>query len=247
MLDAPSQAAAAARLLLLAMTPRVTPANNVEYGELLQRYASDTGFRDLVKAIARGMELQIYGDSTVHGLMLVSQPDGFFAPTLDSFRRNMSFRERVAYGLLHFVLAAYVYPNEDRLNDEDDVLSHKIRAVDVARHAVEICEGLRAMNQAGEVFSEQCVEGFNHLLSLPETDSSGGRQNLVAMTRFMLEKYAREGLFQEFEEAGETLFRARPQFRIQVRFMVRETESRLFRLMQEFEARQNSVVAKEAN
>ena len=191
MLDAPSLAAAAARLLLLAMTPRVTPANNVEYGELLQRYTSDTSFRELVKAIARGMELQIYGDSTVHGLMLVSQSDGFFAPTLESFRRSMSFRERVAYGLLHFVLAAYVYPNEDRLNDEDDVLSHKVRAADVARLAKEVCEGLRAMSQAGEVFSEQCVEGFNHLLSLPETDLSGGRQNLVTMTRYLLEKFTR--------------------------------------------------------
>ena len=187
MLDAPSQAAAAARLLLLAMTPRVTPANNAEYGELLQRYAGDASFRELVKAVARGMELQIYSDSTVHGLMLVSQPDGFFTPTLESFRRKMSFRERVGYGLLHFVLAAYVYPNEDRLNDDDDVLSHKIRPADVARYAVEACEGLKAVAGAGEVFSDQCVEGFNHLLSLPETDSSGGRQNLAAMVHYLLE------------------------------------------------------------
>jgi hypothetical protein len=247
MLDAPSLAAAAARLLLLAMTPRVTSANNAEYGELLKRYAGDVGFRDLTKAIARGMELQIYGDSTVHGLMLVSRPDGFFAPTLDSFRRNMSFRERVAYGLLHFVIAAYVYPNEDRLNDEDDVLSHKVRAGDIARYGVEVCEGLRAMSRANEVFSEQCVEGFNHLLSLPETDSSGGRQNMVAMTRYLLEKYAREGLFQEFDEAGESLFRARPQFRVQVRFMIRETETRLFRLIQDLSPSPGNVVPKEAS
>jgi hypothetical protein len=247
MLDAPSMAAAAVRLLLLAMTPRIVPANNAEYGELLRRYASDINFRDLTKAIARGMELQIYGDSTVHGLMLVSQPDGFFAPSLDSFRRNMSFRERVAYGLLHFVLAAYVYPSEDRLNDEDDVLSHKVRAADVARYSVEVCEGLRAMSQAGEIFSEQCVEGYNHLLSLPETDSSGGRQNLIAMTRYIMEKYAREGLFQEFEEGGEALFRARPQFRVQVRFMIRETDERLFRQMQDFATKHETAVLKETS
>lgn len=247
MLDAPSQAAAAARLLLLAMTPRVTPANNAEYGELLQRYAGDTGFRELVKAVARGMELQIYSDSTVHGLMLVSHPDGFFSPTLDSFRRKMSFRERVAYGLLHFVLAAYVYPNEDRLNDDDDVLSHKIRPADVARYAIEACEGLKAVAGNGEVFSDQCVEGFNHLLSLPETDSSGGRQNLSAMVHFLLEKYAREGLFQEFEESAETLYRARPQFRVQVRFMIRETDAHLFRLMQEMAGKHSEEKPKEEN
>lgn len=233
MIDAPSQAAGAVRLLLLAMTPRVTPANNSEYGELLQRYASDITFRDLVKVVARSMEVQIYNDSTVNGLMLVSQPEGFFAPTLDSFRRRMTFRERVAFGLLHFVLATYVYPNEDRLNDEDDVLSHKIRAADVARYTVEVCQSLKSANGNGHVFSEQCVEGFNHLLSLPETETTGGRQNLVSMIAFVLEKYAREGLLQEMEEGGETLFRARPQFRVQVRFLVRETDTRLFRFLQE--------------
>lgn len=233
MIDAASQAAGGVRLLLLAMTPRVTPANNAEYGELLQRYASDVTFRDLVKVVARAMEIQIYNDSTVNGLMLVSQPEGFFAPTLESFRRRMTFRERVAFGLLHFVLAAYVYPNEDRLNDEDDVLSHKIRAADVARYTVEVCQSLKSANGNGHVFSEQCVEGFNHLLSLPETETAGGRQNLVSMIAFVLEKYAREGLLQEMEEAGESLFRARPQFRVQVRFLARETDTRLFRFLQE--------------
>jgi hypothetical protein len=233
MIDPPSQAAGAVRVLLLAMTPRVTPANNAEYGELLQRYASDVTFRDLVKAVARAMEVQIYNDSTLNGLMLVSQAEGFFAPTLESFRRKMSFRERVAYGLLHFVLAAYVYPNEDRLNDEDDVMSHKIRAADVARYTVEVCQSLKSANGNGHLFSEQCIEGFNHLLSLPETEAAGGRNNLVSMIAFVLEKYAREGLLQQLEEAGEILFRARPQFRVQVRFLVREADTRLFRFLQE--------------
>jgi hypothetical protein len=92
----PADAAAAVRLLLLAMTPGVTPAKSAEYGDLLQRYTSDAAFRDLAKAVARGAELQICGESARHGLMLISHPGGFFAPTLDSFRCNMSFRERVA-------------------------------------------------------------------------------------------------------------------------------------------------------
>lgn len=233
MLDPPAEAAAAVRLLLLAMTSGVTPAKNVEYGDLLLRYSSDAGFRDLVKAVAHGMELQICGESSRHGLMLISHQNGFFAPTLESFRRAMSFRERVAYGLLHFVLVAFVYPSEESLNEDEEVLSHKIRAADVARYTVEICEGLKALAQRGEIFAEQCVEGFNHLLSVRENDVSGGRQNLVAMLRYILEKYADEGLLLRLEEEGEMLYRARPQFRVQVRFLVRETETHLFRLMQE--------------
>jgi hypothetical protein len=233
MLDASADAAAAVRLLLLAMTPGVSPAKNAEYGDLLQRYTSDATFRDLVKAVTRGAELQICGESTRHGLMLISQPSGFFAPTLDSFRRGMKFRERVAYGLLHFVFAAYVYPTEESLAEDEEGHMVKVSATEVARFAVEVCEGLKTLAAKGEVFSEQAVEGFAHLLSLRESDPGGGRQNVVTMVGFILDKYADEGLLLRVEEQGEIVFRARPHFRVQVRFLVRETESRLFTLMQE--------------
>jgi hypothetical protein len=236
MLDAPSEAAAAVRLLLLAMTPGATPAKNAEYGDLLQRYTSDAVFRDLAKAVARGAELQICGESARHGLMLISHPGGFFAPTLDSFRRNMSFRERVAYGLLHFVLAAFVYPSEESLSEDEEGHMVRVSASDVARFAVEVCEGLKTLAAGGEVFSEQAVEGFTHLLSLRESDSAGGRQNVVSMLRFILDKYADEGLLLRVEEQSDIVFRARPHFRVQVRFLVRETEARLFALMQQLNA-----------
>lgn len=236
MLDAPAEAAAAVRLLLLSMTPGVTPAKNVEYGDLLQRYTSDAAFRDLTRAVAHGAELQICGESERHGLMLISHPGGFFAPTLDSFRRNMSFRERVAYGLLHFVLAAYVYPSEDSLSEDEEGHMARVSAAEVARFAVEVCEGLKTLGANGEVFSEQAVEGFSHLLSLRESDSTGGRQNVVSMVRYILDKYADEGLLLRVEEQGEMVFRARPHFRVQIRFLVRETEVRLFELMQKMKA-----------
>ncbi len=233
MLDAPAEAAAAVRLLLLAMSPGVTPAKNAEYGDLLQRYVSDVSFRELVRAIARGAELQICGESARHGLVLISHEGGFFAPTLDSFRRNMSFRERVAYGLLHFVVAAYTYPSEESLAEDEEGHMVRLTAAEVARFAVEVCEGLKALAEDGsEVFSEQALTGYEHLLSLRESDSAGGRQNVVTMVRYILDKYADEGLLLRIEEQGEVVFRARPQFRVQVRFLVRETEARLFELMQ---------------
>lgn len=97
MINSSEQAEAPTRLLLLAMTPRITPANNTEYGELLTRFSTDPDFKKFTRAIARGMGVQIYTGVIQHGLMLVPQEDGFFAPRLDSFRRNMRFRERVTY------------------------------------------------------------------------------------------------------------------------------------------------------
>ena len=75
------QVESATRLLLLAMTPRVTPANNTEYGELLTRFSTDPDFKEFTRAIGRGMAVQNSIDVIQHGLMLVPHEGGFFAPT----------------------------------------------------------------------------------------------------------------------------------------------------------------------
>jgi len=80
MINSSEQAEAATRLLLLAMTPPITPANNTEYGELLTRFSTDPDFKTFTRAVARGMGVQIYTGVIQHGLILVPQEDGFFCP-----------------------------------------------------------------------------------------------------------------------------------------------------------------------
>jgi len=237
MINPLEQAEAATRLLLLAMTPRITPANNTEYGEMLTRFSTDPDFKEFTRAVARGMGVQIYTDVVQHGLMLVPVEGGFFAPRLDSFRRGMRFRERVAYGFLHYVLAAYVFPSDEALGDELEVLSARIRPADVARFAVETCENLKSNTANREILSEEMIEAYSHLLSMREGDAGGpGQNNLVSMLRTILDKYEREGLFNVFEEDGESVYRSRPQFRVQVRFMMQESERRLLTLLQQMRA-----------
>lgn len=235
------QAEAATRLLLLAMTPRVTPANNTEYGELLKRFSTDPDFKELTRAIARGMGVQIYTEVIQHGLMLVPEEQGFFAPRLDTFRRGMRFRERITYGLLHYILAAYVFPSEESLSDDLEVLSARIRPLDVARFAVETCESLKSGTEAKEVLSEEMIAAYTHLLSLREGDTdASGQNNIVAMVRIILEKYEREGLFNASEENGDIVYRSRPQFRVQVRFMMQESERHLLSLLQQSRSTERS-------
>lgn len=234
MTNAFEQVEAATRILMLAMMPRITPANNTEYGELLTRFSTDPDFKECTRAVARGMGVQIYTDLVQHGLMLVPLEGGFLAPRLDSFRRNMRFRERVAYGLLHYILAAYVFPSEDALSDDLDVLSARIRPAEVARFAVEACENLKSNSDHREILSEEMIEAYAHLLSLREGDAGASGQNsLVGIIRTILERYEREGLFNVFEEDGESVYRSRPQFRVQVRFMMQDSERRLLSALQE--------------
>ena len=243
MINPLEQVESATRLLLLAMTPRVTPANNTDYGELLTRFSTDPDFKEATRAIARGMDVQIYTELIQHGLMLVPHEGSFFAPTLDSFRRGMRFRDRVVYGLLHYVLAAYVFPSEEAVNDDLEVLSARIRPADVARFAVEACESLKANESSREVLSEEMIEAYSHLLSLREGDTGTSSQTSIAsMVRTILDKYEREGLFNVFEENAEAVYRSRPQFRVQVRFMMQESERGLFASMQQLRAAKDSAL-----
>jgi hypothetical protein len=234
-----SDPAQAARLLMLAMGPTNTPANNDEYGHLIGRYLSESGFRGMVEDIAEAMELTVISESPQYGVVLGSEPGGLFAPRLEDFRRGMSVKERTAYGLLHFILVSYVYPVAERLGEEEDVLSHKIRVGDLVRYTRETCDSLRAAGTLKDVATEEAMEGFNHLLSIPEQEESARRASLRAMIRFVLEKYAKEGLLQESEESGEIIYRARPQFRIQARRMISGAHEMLMQRIRE--ARQGTT------
>jgi hypothetical protein len=232
------QAESATRLLLLAMTPRVMPANNTEYGDLLKRFSIDPDFKEFTRAVARGMGIQIYTDVVQHGLMLVPHENGFFAPKLDNFRRGMRFRERITYGLLHYVLAAYVFPSEEALNDDLEVLSARIRPVDVARFAVEACESLKSSMESSEVLSEEMIKAYEHVLSLRERDACSS-SSISAMLKTILDKYEREGLFNIFEENGDSFYRSRAAFRVQVRFLMQESERHLLLLLQQVRSAEN--------
>jgi hypothetical protein len=68
---------------------------------------------------------------------------------------------------------------------------------------------------------------------------ASAQNNLVATARSILERYEREGLFNVFEENGESVYRSRPLFRVQVRFMMWESEHRLLSLLQQMRATEN--------
>jgi len=56
------------------------------------------------------------------------------------------------------------------------------------------------------------------------------------LVRTILDRYEREGLFNAFEENGEFVYRNRPQFRVQVRFVMQESERRLLSVLQQMRA-----------
>jgi len=229
----------AVKLLLLAMSPRLSPGNNGDYGELFDQYSKDPDFRQVVQAAARGMKITIYSSSPQLGLVLLPIENGFFSPTQESFKKGMQFRERVAFGILHYCLAAYAFPSQEALSDDIDVLGPRIVVKDVVRFTRDFCDQINVSAGEKEALSEEMIEGFSHLLSMRERDD-GGMKNLTTMLKVILDKYEREGLFVITEENGETIYRTKPQFRVQARFMMREAESGLMERMQTFRAQETT-------
>jgi hypothetical protein len=227
----------AVKLLLLAMSPRLSPGNNGDYGDLLSLYSKDPDFRQIVQAAARGMKVSIYTSSPQHGLMLLPIENGFFSPTMESFKKGLAFRERVAFGVLHYALAAYAFPSQEALADDIEVLGPRVTVNEVAKFAREFCDQLKVSTDEKEAMTEEMIEGFNHLLSLRERDE-GSTKNIAAMLKTILDRYEREGLFSMTEEDGETIYRARAQFRAQARFMMREADNGLMDRLQQFRAKE---------
>ena len=111
-----NRARQAGRLLAKGIQPKLTPAQDLAYAELLHAYRTDVEFRDVAVAVAEGLGLRIAHDSEVHGIVLVAAEDGPFLSKMRDFQDSMTQRERITYGLLCAMLAAYVFPSVDALD-----------------------------------------------------------------------------------------------------------------------------------
>ena len=119
MSDSLAHTTAACRLLHLALGRSATPINNEEYGMLFEKYRTDPEFKQVVHSAADGQGLQIYASHHEYGLLLVNRPGGFFCPRLDDFNDRISTaQERLAFGVLFYLIAAFVYRTPEAISED---------------------------------------------------------------------------------------------------------------------------------
>src|SRR5581483_8180262 len=112
----------AARLLVLAMTPKASPARDTEYRELLRRYDAESEMQEMAQVIASGLGVSIAGRYQAHGLVIINVKEGPFTPALADFKTYTSATDHVVDGLLLLMLAAWIYPTPARLDEEGDTV-----------------------------------------------------------------------------------------------------------------------------
>ncbi|MET8506691.1 hypothetical protein ACF065_11005 [Streptomyces sp. NPDC015232] len=128
----PADAADAARLVSFGLQPKLLPARDHEYAELLRRYREDPGFARLADAVATGLGLVVLEVSPRAGMAVTAGEDSVFAVRMGDYARRASTdsADRFLHGLAHLAVAAMAFPRPEDLADDGYIGRLTVNGVD---------------------------------------------------------------------------------------------------------------------
>jgi hypothetical protein len=236
----------ACRLIHCAMIAGHTPLNDVEYGSLFERYRTVPEFRQMVQGAAEGQGLQIYASHPEYGLLLVNKVDGFFCPKIADFNNRItSSSERLGFGVLFYLLAAFVYRTPESIAGDfgKEMPLRVSQVVFFAKQQLQLAKASAPQlgKDAGKI-----TTAVDYLLGLPDGGQTAHRKSLRGMIEHLLEYYAEHGLFtrevglRSMDETDTTntkdrpvVYRPRALYRVQVRMMTNEGAAALLQFLRD--------------
>ncbi|QIQ05833.1 hypothetical protein [Streptomyces liangshanensis] len=128
----PADAADAARLVSFGLQPKLLPARDAEYGELLRRYREDTAFARVADAVATGLGLVVLEVSARAGMAVTAAEDSVFAVRMGDYARRAATdsADRFLHGLAHLAVAAMSFPRPEDLADDGYIGRITVNGVD---------------------------------------------------------------------------------------------------------------------
>ncbi|MEV6249122.1 hypothetical protein AB0M38_23385 [Streptomyces sp. NPDC051742] len=128
----PADASDAARLVSFGLQPKLLPARDAEYGELLRRYREDPAFARLADAVATGLGLIVLEVSPRAGMAVTAGEDSVFAVRMGDYARRASTdsADRFLHGLAHLAVAAMAFPRPEDLADDAYIGRLTVNGVD---------------------------------------------------------------------------------------------------------------------
>ncbi|MFI6563534.1 hypothetical protein [Streptomyces sp. NPDC050534] len=128
----PADAADAARLVAFGLQPKLQPARDQEYAELLRRYREDPPFGRLADAVATGLGLVVLEVSPRAGMAVTAAEDSVFAVRMSDYARRTSADggDRFLHGLAHLAIAAMAFPRPEDLADDGYIGRVTVNGVD---------------------------------------------------------------------------------------------------------------------
>lgn len=128
----PADAADAARLVSFGLHPKLLPARDAEYAELLRRYREDPPFARLADAVAAGLGLVVLEVSPRAGMAVTAAEDSVFAVRMGDYARRATAdsADRFLHGLAHLAVAAMAFPRPQDLADDGYIGRITVNGVD---------------------------------------------------------------------------------------------------------------------
>lgn len=128
----PADAADAARLVAFGLQPKLQPARDQEYAELLRRYREDPPFARLADAVAAGLGLVVLEVSPRAGMVVTAAEDSVFAVRMGDYARRTAAdsTDRFLHGLAHLAVAALAFPRPEDLADDGYIGRVTVNGVD---------------------------------------------------------------------------------------------------------------------
>lgn len=128
----PADAADAARLVAFGLQPKLQPARDQEYADLLRRYREDPSFARLADAVATGLGLIVLEVSPRAGMAVTAAEDSVFAVRMGDYARRTSADggDRFLHGLAHLAVAVMAFPRPEDLADDGYIGRVTVNGVD---------------------------------------------------------------------------------------------------------------------
>ncbi|WP_436788144.1 hypothetical protein [Yinghuangia sp. YIM S10712] len=122
----------AARLVAFGLQPKLLPARDAEYAELVRRHREDHRFAALCDAVAAGLGLVVLEVSPRAGMAVTAAEDSVFAVRMSDYARRASTEstDRFLHGLAHLAIAALAFPRADDLAEDSYVGRISVHGVD---------------------------------------------------------------------------------------------------------------------
>lgn len=128
----PGDVADASRLVAFGLQPKLAPARDLEYAELVRRYRDDPPFARLADAVATGLGLVVLEVSPRAGMAVAADESSVFSVRMGDYSRRAASdaTDRFLHGLAHLAVAALAFPRPEDLADEGYVGRITVNGVD---------------------------------------------------------------------------------------------------------------------
>jgi len=208
-------------LITCALRPKLNPAADITYRQLVGRYRTEQEFRPAPGYVLDGMALVVLSDAADLGLILGPRRDSLFAARLADIPNTAGVEQRLLVGLITAGVAAYAYPTPA---DFDDDRVRYVRVADLERFLRETCENLKRTADA-PLDDEGLEEAWRAYERMPavrraEKGRTTGRLSPGCTTYWVtnvLQWLTDQGLGRLAERHGPETFQLLERFRVQVR------------------------------